>query len=97
MHIFSIITNLRFQDVLDILFLSVLVYHLYLVLGYESLQGPRRTVGPGSYIYPCSIVGAVSYHLGIPDTLASFSSPHNYPLSIGDPPGAGESQSSSND
>ena len=30
MHIFSIITNLRFQDVLDILFLSVLVYHLYL-------------------------------------------------------------------
>ncbi len=30
MHIFSIITNLRFQDILDILFLSVLVYHLYL-------------------------------------------------------------------
>jgi len=30
MHIFSIITNLQFQDVLDILFLSVLVYHLYL-------------------------------------------------------------------
>jgi len=30
MHIFSIITNLRFQDVLDILFLSVLVYYLYL-------------------------------------------------------------------
>jgi len=30
MHFFSIITNLRFQDVLDILFLSVLVYHLYL-------------------------------------------------------------------
>jgi len=30
MHLFSIITNLRFQDVLDILFLSVLVYHLYL-------------------------------------------------------------------
>jgi len=30
MHIFSIITNLRFQDVFDILFLSVLVYHLYL-------------------------------------------------------------------
>jgi len=30
MHIFSIITDLRFQDVFDILFLSVLVYHLYL-------------------------------------------------------------------
>ena len=30
MHLFSIITNLQFHDVLDILFLSVLVYHLYL-------------------------------------------------------------------
>ena len=30
MHIFSIITNLRFQDIFDILFLAVLVYHLYL-------------------------------------------------------------------
>lgn len=30
MHLFPIITNLRFQDVLDILFLAVLVYHLYL-------------------------------------------------------------------
>jgi diadenylate cyclase len=30
MHVFAIITNLRFQDVLDILFLTVLVYHLYL-------------------------------------------------------------------
>jgi hypothetical protein len=30
MHPFVIITNLRFQDILDVLFLSVLVYHLYL-------------------------------------------------------------------
>jgi diadenylate cyclase len=30
MHLFAIITNLRLQDVLDILFLTVLVYHLYL-------------------------------------------------------------------
>jgi diadenylate cyclase len=30
MHIFSIIADLRFQDVLDILFLSVVAYHLYL-------------------------------------------------------------------
>ena len=30
MHLFAIITNLRFQDVLDILFLTVFVYHLYL-------------------------------------------------------------------
>lgn len=30
MHLFTIIANLRFQDVLDILFLTVVVYHLYL-------------------------------------------------------------------
>ena len=30
MNLFSIITNLRFQDVLDILFLSVIAYYLYL-------------------------------------------------------------------
>ena len=30
MHIFSIIADLRFQDVLDILFLSMVAYHLYL-------------------------------------------------------------------
>lgn len=30
MHLFAIIANLRFQDVLDILFLTVVVYHLYL-------------------------------------------------------------------
>jgi diadenylate cyclase len=30
MHIFAIIANLRFQDALDILFLTVIVYHLYL-------------------------------------------------------------------
>lgn len=30
MHLIAIITNLRFQDVLDILFLTVVAYHLYL-------------------------------------------------------------------
>jgi len=30
MHLFAIITNLRFQDVLDVLFLTMLVYYLYL-------------------------------------------------------------------
>ena len=30
MHLFAIMTNLRFQDVLDVLFLTVLVYYLYL-------------------------------------------------------------------
>jgi diadenylate cyclase len=30
MHTFAIISNLRFQDVLDVLFLAILVYHLYL-------------------------------------------------------------------
>jgi diadenylate cyclase len=30
MHLFTIIANLRFQDVLDILFLTVVVYYLYL-------------------------------------------------------------------
>ena len=30
MHFWAIITNLRFQDVLDIVFLAVVVYHLYL-------------------------------------------------------------------
>ncbi len=30
MHIFSIINNLRFQDVLDVLFLSVVAYYLFL-------------------------------------------------------------------
>jgi diadenylate cyclase len=30
MHLFAIITNLRFQDILDILFLTVVVYYLYL-------------------------------------------------------------------
>ena len=30
MHLVAIITNLRFQDVLDILFLAVVAYHLYL-------------------------------------------------------------------
>ncbi len=29
MHLFSIITNLRIQDILDILFLTVIVYYLY--------------------------------------------------------------------
>ncbi len=29
MHLFAIIANLRFQDVLDILFLTVMVYYLY--------------------------------------------------------------------
>jgi len=30
MHFFAIIANLRFQDVLDILFLAIVAYHLYL-------------------------------------------------------------------
>jgi uncharacterized protein (TIGR00159 family) len=30
MHLFAIIANLRFQDVLDILFLTIVAYHLYL-------------------------------------------------------------------
>jgi diadenylate cyclase len=30
MHLFAIITNLRLQDILDILFLTVIVYYLYL-------------------------------------------------------------------
>lgn len=30
MRLFTIIANLRFQDVLDILFLTVVAYHLYL-------------------------------------------------------------------
>jgi len=77
--------------------LSFSVPSLSLVLGYESLQGFGRSVGHGSYIYARPILGTVSYHLGIPDTLAGFGNPYNYPLSIGDPPGAGESQSPSND
>lgn len=43
MHIFSIISDLRFQDILDILFLTVVAYYLYLwfrgTKAYKALVG----------------------------------------------------------
>jgi uncharacterized protein (TIGR00159 family) len=43
MHLFAIIANLRFQDVIDILFLSVLVYHLY--LWFRGTKALKALVG----------------------------------------------------
>jgi diadenylate cyclase len=43
MHLIAIITNLRFQDVLDILFLSVVAYHLY--LWFQGSKALKALVG----------------------------------------------------
>jgi hypothetical protein len=45
MHLVAIITNLRFQDVLDVLFLVVVAYHLVLQTPFQikliELYGER--------------------------------------------------------
>ena len=43
MHIIAIIANLRFQDILDILFLSVVAYHLY--LWFQGSKALKALVG----------------------------------------------------
>jgi uncharacterized protein (TIGR00159 family) len=43
MHLVAIITNLRFQDVLDILFLTVVAYHLY--LWFQGTKAFKALVG----------------------------------------------------
>lgn len=43
MHLFAIIANLRFQDVIDILFLTVLAYHLY--LWFRGTKALKALVG----------------------------------------------------
>ena len=43
MHLIAIIDNLRFQDVLDILFLSVVAYHLY--LWFQGSKALKALVG----------------------------------------------------
>ena len=43
MHLFAIIANLRFQDVIDVLFLTVLAYHLY--LWFRGTKALKALVG----------------------------------------------------
>jgi len=43
MDVIAIITNLRFQDILDILFLSVVAYHLY--LWFQGSKALKALVG----------------------------------------------------
>lgn len=43
MHLFALLTNLRFQDILDILFLSVVAYHLY--LWFQGTKAFKALVG----------------------------------------------------
>ena len=43
MHLLAIITNMRFQDVLDILFLAVVAYHLY--LWFQGTKAFKALVG----------------------------------------------------
>ena len=43
MHLFAIVANLRFQDVIDILFLTVLAYHLY--LWFRGTKALKALVG----------------------------------------------------
>lgn len=43
MHLFAIIANLRIQDVVDILFLTVLAYHLY--LWFQGTKALKALVG----------------------------------------------------
>jgi uncharacterized protein (TIGR00159 family) len=43
MHLFAIIANLRFQDVIDILFLTVVAYHLY--LWFRGTKALKALVG----------------------------------------------------
>ncbi len=43
MHLIAIIANLRFQDILDMLFLSVVAYHLY--LWFQGSKALKALVG----------------------------------------------------
>ncbi len=43
MHLFALLANLRFQDILDILFLSVVAYHLY--LWFQGTKAFKALVG----------------------------------------------------
>ncbi|HEA68582.1 MAG TPA: diadenylate cyclase [Desulfobacterales bacterium] len=43
MHLFALMANLRFQDILDILFLSVVAYHLY--LWFQGTKAFKALVG----------------------------------------------------
>lgn len=43
MHLFALLSNLRFQDILDILFLSVVAYHLY--LWFQGTKAFKALVG----------------------------------------------------
>ncbi len=48
MHLFAIIANLRFQDILDVLFLTLVAYHLYLWFrGTKALKALVGLLGLG--------------------------------------------------
>ncbi len=48
MHLFAIIANLRFQDILDVLFLTIVAYHLYLWFrGTKALKALVGLLGLG--------------------------------------------------
>ena len=48
MHLFAIIADLRFQDILDVLFLTIVAYHLYLWFrGTKALKALVGLLGLG--------------------------------------------------
>ena len=89
MHLLAIIANLKFQDVLDVFFLTIVAYHLYLWFrGTKGRQGIGRALRFRHYIHSCANLGAFPNHLGVSDLLASPGDPTHHPLSIGDSAGA---------
>ncbi|MBW1806529.1 MAG: hypothetical protein JRJ06_09305 [Deltaproteobacteria bacterium] len=87
MNLLAIISNLRFQDALDILFLTAVTYYLY--LWFRGTKAFKAIVG----LAVLGSLGALPDYLGISDILAGSYHLAHYPLSIGDPPGAGTGQS----
>jgi hypothetical protein len=83
MNLAAIVTNLRVQDVLDILFLTILAYYLFLwfrgTKAFNALVGSDRI---GDRLHLGSNLGPFYDDLGFPDFLASFGDPahHSFPV-----------------
>ena len=89
MNIIAIIANFNFQDLFDILFLTVVAYHLF--IWFQGTKAFKALIGLlvlGAVFTIAKAGGVVSDHLGVSISVADSGYPVSGSFSIGNPTGA---------
>jgi hypothetical protein len=71
LNIIAIVRHIRPQDVLDILFITIVVYYLYIwfrsTKAFKALNRPACT---GNHIHRCPDLGLIPDDMDVPDSMA---------------------------